>query len=110
MYAMNNQHSPADTIRLISQHQAALLAYILTLHPDRAVIIEVHTDAGGDAAARQALSDRRAEALGAWLVDRGHLDPRTFEVIGLGAAQPLLPPDGSWSAQEPNRRIEVRLP
>lgn len=35
MYAMNNQHSPADTIRLISQHQAALLAYILTLHPDR---------------------------------------------------------------------------
>jgi len=28
-------HSPADTIRQISQHQAALLAYILTLHPDR---------------------------------------------------------------------------
>jgi len=31
-----NQQSPADTIRQISQHQAALLAYILTLHPDRA--------------------------------------------------------------------------
>ena len=31
----NDQDSPADTIRQISQHQAALLAYILTLHPDR---------------------------------------------------------------------------
>ena len=28
-------YSPPDTIRQISQHQAALLAYILTLHPDR---------------------------------------------------------------------------
>lgn len=35
MYVMNNQQSPADTIRLISKHQAALLAYILTLHPNR---------------------------------------------------------------------------
>lgn len=31
----SDQDSPADTIRLISQHQAALLAYVLTLHPDR---------------------------------------------------------------------------
>jgi len=31
----NDQDSPAETIRQISQHQAALLAYILTLHPDR---------------------------------------------------------------------------
>jgi len=31
----SDHHSPADTIRQISQHQAALLAYILTLHPDR---------------------------------------------------------------------------
>lgn len=30
-----DQNKPADTIRLISLHQAALLAYILTLHPNR---------------------------------------------------------------------------
>ena len=30
-----DQNSPADTIRQISLHQASLLAYILTLHPDR---------------------------------------------------------------------------
>ena len=30
-----NQNSPADTIRQISLHQGSLLAYILTLHPDR---------------------------------------------------------------------------
>lgn len=29
------QNSPAETIRQISLHQASLLAYILTLHPDR---------------------------------------------------------------------------
>jgi hypothetical protein len=31
----HDQQSPADTIRLISQHQAALLASILTLYPER---------------------------------------------------------------------------
>ena len=31
----SDNNSPADTIRQISQHQAAMLAYILTLHPDR---------------------------------------------------------------------------
>jgi RNA polymerase sigma-70 factor (ECF subfamily) len=31
----SDHYSPADTIREISQHQAALLAYILVLHPDR---------------------------------------------------------------------------
>lgn len=30
-----DKNSPAEMIRHISQHQAALLAYILTLHPDR---------------------------------------------------------------------------
>ena len=30
-----DQNSPAETIRQISLHQAVLLAYILTLHPDR---------------------------------------------------------------------------
>lgn len=35
-HVMTSHHdSPADTIRQISQHQAALLAYILTLYPDR---------------------------------------------------------------------------
>lgn len=29
------QNTPAETIRQISLHQASLLAYILTLHPDR---------------------------------------------------------------------------
>ncbi len=31
----NKKTAAAETIRLISQHQAVLLAYILTLHPDR---------------------------------------------------------------------------
>lgn len=86
--------------------QLARLAALLNLKPQTTVTLEVHTDSAGGAGA---LSERRATALRAWLIDRGHLAAGQFAVEALGGVRPLVPPDGSHAAQQPNRRIEVRL-
>ncbi len=85
------------------------LAALLNLHPERRVGLEVHTDSGGGLEEQVGLSERRADAVHKWLIDRGHLAPEQLESVGLGGAQPIVPPDGSYAAQQPNRRIEVRL-
>jgi outer membrane protein OmpA-like peptidoglycan-associated protein len=85
------------------------LANLLKLHPERRVVIEVHTDASGDAAARRMLGARRAGAVSAWLVERGHLAASQLAFDILGAERPIVPPDGSYVEQQPNRRLEIRL-
>jgi outer membrane protein OmpA-like peptidoglycan-associated protein len=85
------------------------LANLLALHPERPVVLEVHTDSNGRPEQQQALSQERADAVLEWLTDRGHLAPAQLRVEGHGGSRPLVPPDGSHAAQEPNRRIEVRL-
>ncbi|MGX9963596.1 OmpA family protein [Roseomonas sp. F4] len=68
--------------------------------------VEGHTDAEGDAAMNQALSERRAEAVRDFLVQRHGLDPRRVDVVGLGEQQLLVPtPDGM--AEPRNRRVQV---
>lgn len=85
------------------------LAALLSLHPEQRVAIEVHTDASGSAEAQLALSRRRAGQVQRWLQDRGHVEPGQLVLAGVGGRRPLVPPDGSYAAQQPNRRLEVRL-
>ena len=85
------------------------LAAVLSLHPEQRVVLELHTDAAGAPEAQQALAERRAARLREWLLDRGHLNAQQFDIAAVGGAYPLVPPDGSYAAQQPNRRIEVRL-
>ncbi len=42
-------------------------------------------------------------------VDRGHIAATRFQMDAFGGGRPLVPPDGNHGAQEPNRRIEIRL-
>lgn len=85
------------------------LAAVLSLHLQRRVVLELHTDSAGVPEAQQALAQRRAARLREWLLDRGHLSPQPFDVAAVGGTYPLVPPDGSYAAQQSNRRIEVRL-
>lgn len=63
---------------------------------DRIYLVEVHTDAGGDAAASQALSDQRAAALKAKLVSEGVPAGRLF-AMGFGGTR--APTDGGTAAR-----------
>ena len=72
--------------------------------PAANVEIAGHTDAEGDAAANQALSEKRAQAVVDYLVKAG-LPAERFTAVGYGSAQPVASNDtGDGRAQ--NRRIE----
>lgn len=72
--------------------------------PSANVEIIGHTDADGDAAANQVLSQRRAQAVVDYLVKAG-LPADRFSAIGYGSTQPIAANDtGEGRAQ--NRRIE----
>jgi OOP family OmpA-OmpF porin len=72
--------------------------------PTTNIDIVGHTDADGDAAANQALSERRAQAVVDYLTKAG-LPAGRFTAIGHGSAQPLAANDTD-DGKAKNRRIE----
>lgn len=81
---------------------------------DGRIMIEGHTDARGEEAYNQRLSEQRAEAVKAHLVSKG-VDAARIETRGLGMTRPVAPnarPDGSddEEGRQRNRRVEVVLP
>lgn len=71
--------------------------------PGRTVRIEGHADATGTPEANQSLSQRRAEAVRAYLIDKG-ADGALLEAVGLGATAPKNATD-PFAAE--NRRVEI---
>ena len=64
------------------------VAEISALCPDVAVLVTGHTDAVGDKDYNIELSERRAEAVVAYLVEKG-VDPDRLAAVGLGFSQPV---------------------
>jgi hypothetical protein len=79
------------------------VADALREHGAQAVRVEVHTDASGPSEARRTLTQRRAEAIKAYLVERG-IDATTLHAVGMGSTVPRQASDPYAAA---NRRIEV---
>jgi len=79
---------------------------MLKEHPELRVRIEGHTDATGDDASNLSLSERRAAAVRAYLVESFGIDAARLESVGLGEAQPVgdnATPEG----RQNNRRVEL---
>lgn len=77
------------------------------------VIVGGHTDSGGNDQANLRASRARAEAVAAWLVERGVADER-ITVIAFGEQNPAVPnarDDGSpdEAGRRTNRRVELRI-
>ena len=68
--------------------------------------IEGHTDSVGAPALNQALSERRAAAVRAYLVSRQGIAPARLEAVGLGE-QSLLVPTPDETAEPRNRRVQI---
>lgn len=76
-----------------------------------AVRIEGHTDAKGNEAYNQKLSERRAASVKSWFLAHG-LSNMKFSTEGFGAKKPVAPntkPDGSDDpdGRQKNRRVEL---
>lgn len=75
--------------------------------PGSRVEISGHADRSGPAGHNIGASRRRAEAVRAWLAERG-VPARAMNVVAFGESRPIVPTeDGVREAQ--NRRVEIRI-
>jgi outer membrane protein OmpA-like peptidoglycan-associated protein len=81
------------------------LAQFLMEHPDRRVQIEGFTDSIGSDSYNEDLSQRRADAVKAALINRG-VQPSRIGTVGYGKAYPVASNTDSGGRQL-NRRVEV---
>lgn len=96
------------TIRPDSYPLLEQIAAILLLHPEIGrVEVQGHTDARGTDVYNLDLSQRRAEAVVAYLVRRG-LDPARLVANGYGATRPLATND-TEEGRTRNRRVQFEL-
>lgn len=79
---------------------------VLSKVPQARFLIEGHTDSWGDKAYNQALSERRARAVKAYLTSKG-LEAERFESKGIGDARPIAD-NASTAGSRKNRRIEFK--
>ena len=91
------------------QFYPALNTIADTLKEYNQTIVEVsgHTDSVGSDAANQTLSERRANAVAAYLTGQGVQQSR-LEVVGMGERYPVASNDTD-SGRALNRRVEIRL-
>jgi OmpA-OmpF porin, OOP family len=96
----------SDRIRGESTPTLKEIGDMLAQHADLRLTIEGHTDNVGNAAANQALSEKRAAAVRQYLIDAYNVDAARLTAKGLGSTKPVAPndtPDGRQS----NRRVEL---
>lgn len=79
---------------------------MLKAHPDLKLLIEGHTDNTGSAEINQSLSEKRAEAVKAYLVSTFGIDASRLEAKGFGASKPVASNDTPEGRQQ-NRRVEL---
>lgn len=84
----------------------AKLAILIRAHPGGATRLEGHTDAVGNDAHNQALSERRAQAVQRWLVEREGIAAAALTVRGFGESQPVASNDTDQGRQK-NRRVRA---
>ena len=84
----------------------AKLAILIRAYPDGATRLEGHTDAVGADEHNQALSERRAQAVRRWLVEREGIAAAALTVRGFGESQPVASNDTDEGRQK-NRRVRA---
>jgi len=97
-FALDSAELPRELMRPLDA-----VADALREHGAQVVRIEVHTDASGPPEARRTLTQRRADAIKAYLIERG-VDATALHAVGMGSSVPRQAAD-PYAAS--NRRIEV---
>ena len=90
-----------------SEKELDNLAVFLRNSPDVRIEIGGHTDSVGSAGANLLLSQKRAEALVAYLVKKG-IGKSRMRWTGHGESQPIAP-NGTPEGRAKNRRVEVEI-
>jgi OmpA-OmpF porin, OOP family len=93
------------TIQSDSEDTLKHILDLLQRNPELELRVEGHTDNQGTAAGNQALSEKRAQAIVAWLVGQGIPESR-LSAKGLGQSKPVAD-NSTEEGQAKNRRVEL---
>jgi OmpA-OmpF porin, OOP family len=87
------------------------LGQIIQKNPQLDFTIEGHSDSSGDATYNLQLSQQRALAVKAWLVQAMHIDPSRLTTRGFGTSRLIVPATLPFDEQKEslNRRVEIVL-
>jgi outer membrane protein OmpA-like peptidoglycan-associated protein len=96
-----------DIIKPISFKQLDEVVKILNEYADYNLNIDGHTDNTGKAASNQALSEKRANAVKNYFVQKG-IDEARLTATGYGDSKPLAP-NTSAANKAKNRRVEMSM-
>ena len=77
-------------------------------HPAATTVIEGHTDANGSDAYNVKLSERRASAVEALLVQQNGVDASRISSVGYGEAKPIAD-NGTDQGRDANRRVVAKV-
>ena len=93
-------------IRSDAARALAQLATLIRAYPSGSATLEGHTDSKGDDAYNQRLSERRAESVKRWLVEREGIEAGRLTPRGWGERKPVAGNEDDAGRQR-NRRVEV---
>lgn len=99
-----------DSAKLSSEAKTALkqIAKPLVAAKSRHIRVRGHTDSTGDEKYNQQLSEKRAESVAEYLINKGDLNPDSVSYEGRGALDPIA--DNSIEeGRAKNRRVEIIL-
>lgn len=82
------------------------IAKILSLNPERCVLVEGHTDATGNVDRNMELSHRRADSVVKFIVEKSGINRSRLVPIGKGSSEPLQNHDPRDSK---NRRVVFKV-
>jgi outer membrane protein OmpA-like peptidoglycan-associated protein len=91
----------ADTIAQLHQHLQKAQGF-------KKLIIEGHTDSVGTHEYNKDLSQRRANTIRQWLINKHHLSPAKMESEGKGETEPIAD-NGNYQGRQMNRRVVFRV-
>ena len=84
------------------------LAGVMKQYPDLNVVIEGHTDSVGTAAYNKKLSQRRAESVKKYMVEKGGIDANRLKAQGFGEEKPIAS-NKTKEGRQQNRRVEAAV-
>ncbi len=99
-------------IRPDAEESLKKVADIIKAYKSPRVIIAGHTDSKGSDEYNLELSQKRADSVKNWLIEKAGIDSSVIETIGYGESKPVAPntnPDGSDNPEgrQKNRRVEI---
>ena len=85
-----------------------IIADILNDYPDRDILVTGHTAMAGTEAGRKALSEKRAKAVGNYILVLGAREANQVTIKGVGGTEPVAD-NSTEEGMRRNRRVEITI-